>query len=160
MLVGTVTRVVDGDTLKVQLESGPITVRLDSIDTPEHDQPWGPQAAEALSRRVAGRQVGLEVVTQDHYDRLVAVVYLGDDNVNAWLVQQGDAWAYRQYLSDDQYCLLEDQARVARRGLWSLPADTWRAPWEWRAAERGGASGFKDYSRETAASCLATARRR
>ena len=41
VLVGTVTYVTDADTLKVQLQSGPITVRLDSIDAPEHDQPQG-----------------------------------------------------------------------------------------------------------------------
>ena len=45
VLIGTVTHVFDGDSMVVQLDSGPVTVRLDSIDTPEHDQPWGRQAA-------------------------------------------------------------------------------------------------------------------
>ena len=95
MLSGTVTRVIDGDTIEVQLSSGPIRVRLNSIDTPEKDQPWGSEAQAALAGRVDGRQVDLEPVTQDHYDRLVAVVFLRGENINAWMVQQGDAWAYR-----------------------------------------------------------------
>lgn len=159
VLIGTVTHVFDGDSMVVQLDSGPVTVRLDSIDTPEHDQPWGRQAAAALAGRVDGQRVALEVVTQDRYDRLVAVVFFGEENVNAWLVNRGDAWAYRRYLSDDEYCVWEGEARAARRGLWSLPATDWRAPWEWRARQRGQAREFTDYSRESAADCIATTRR-
>ena len=32
-------------------------------------------------------------------------VYLGDENINAWMVKQGHAWAYRQYLDDKDYCV-------------------------------------------------------
>jgi endonuclease YncB( thermonuclease family) len=35
VLEGTVTRVIDGDTIDVQLQSGAIRVRLDSIEAPE-----------------------------------------------------------------------------------------------------------------------------
>jgi endonuclease YncB( thermonuclease family) len=159
VLIGTVTHVTDGDTIVVQLDSGPVTVRLDSIDTPEYDQPWGPRASMALAERIDGQRVALEVVTQDRYDRLVAVVFFGEQNINAWLVEQGDAWAYRRYLRDDEYCTWEAEARKVRRGLWSLAENHWRAPWEWRAAQRGQAAKFTDYSRETAADCVATARR-
>ena len=41
VLVGTVSRVVDGDTIKVELSSGPVEVRLDSIDTPERQPAVG-----------------------------------------------------------------------------------------------------------------------
>jgi micrococcal nuclease len=40
VVVGTVTRVVDGDTIDVQLSSGPIRVRLHGVDTPERGQPY------------------------------------------------------------------------------------------------------------------------
>jgi len=152
---GTVTQVFDGDTIIVQLDSGPITVRLHSIDTPEHDQPWGRAAARALANRVQGRRVSLAPITQDSYDRLVADVFLGDESVNAWMVKQGHAWAYRHYLADRTYCSWEDEARAAHRGLWSLPPNTWRAPWQWRAAGRGEAVTYDDYSRETVAHCIA-----
>ncbi len=155
VLVGTVIHVYDGDTVTVRLDSGPIIVRLHSIDTPEHDQPWGPQAKSALASRVQGQPVSLRVVTQDSYDRLVADVFLGDESINAWMVQQGDAWAYRHYLEDGIYCTWEGEARAARRGIWSQPPDTWRAPWQWRAAQRGEALAYSDYSHETVANCIA-----
>jgi endonuclease YncB( thermonuclease family) len=159
LLVGTVLRVIDGDTIEVLLSSGPIRVRLNSIDTPEKNQPWGPEAAAALASRVDGQRVMLDVITQDQYERLVAVVFLGDQSINAWMVQQGNAWAYRQYLDDASYCVWEGEARAARLGLWSLPSESLRAPWEWRAAERGGTMTFTDYGNETVTNCIAAMRR-
>jgi endonuclease YncB( thermonuclease family) len=155
VLVGTVIHVYDGDTIKVQLESGPIVVRLHSIDAPEHDQPWGPEATGALASLIQGRQVSLAVITQDSYDRLVADVMLGEDSVNAWMVQHGDAWAYRHYLEDSRYCAWEGAARASRRGLWSLPPDSWRAPWQWRALGRGEVVTYTDYRNETVEQCVA-----
>lgn len=155
VLVGTVTKITDGDTIKVELDSGPITVRFDSIDAPEKDQPWGEQARAALSQRLSGQEITLDVVTQDRYERLVAVVYLGDENVNAWLVKQGHAWAYRQYLDDADYCDWEGSARSSKHGLWALPGNQRHAPWEWRSAKRSQTSSYTDYSRETVANCIA-----
>jgi endonuclease YncB( thermonuclease family) len=159
-LSGTVTRVIDGDTIEVQLGSGPIRVRMHSIDTPEKDQPWGADARADLARRVDGKRVALEPVTQDHYGRLVAVVFLDGENINAWMVQQGAAWAYRDYLEDPSYCAWEAVARASGLGLWSLPPGSRVAPWEWRAAGRGSTAAFTDYSDETAAGCIAAMHRR
>jgi endonuclease YncB( thermonuclease family) len=155
VLVGRVVHVYDGDTIKVQLDSGPIIVRLHSIDTPEHDQPWGKEATAALARRVQGHQVSIGVVTQDSYERLVADVLVADESINAWMVQQGSAWAYRHFLEDARFCIWEAEARSARRGLWGKPPDSWRAPWQWRAAERGEPVAYTDYRNETAARCIA-----
>ena len=161
VLVGSVVHVIDGDTIKVRLSSGLITVRLGSIDAPEHDQPAGAEATAALAQRLDGRQVELEVEAQDRYERLVAFVYLGGENVNSWLVQQGHAWAYRQYTSDPRYCVWEADARLYRRGLWSAPAGSQKAPWEWRRSQDDGRKGFAftDYQRETVADCVKSMRR-
>jgi endonuclease YncB( thermonuclease family) len=159
VLVGTVFSVSDGDTIKVRLDSGPITVRFDAIDAPERSQPWGREAHAELARRLTRQVVSLDVRTQDQYDRLVAVVYLGDENINGWMVRQGHAWAYRRYLREADYCSWEASARSARLGLWGLPATSWYAPWEWRRVQRGDGGGFTDYSKETAGNCLASMRR-
>lgn len=155
VLVGTVIKVTDGDTIKVRLASGPITVRFDSIDAPESNQPWGKQATAALKARLDGQEVVLDVVTQDRYERLVAVVYRGDENINAWLVKQGHAWAYRRYAKDGDYCVWEQAARSLRRGLWSQPSTEWVYPSEWRKARRNELDAPTDYSGETAANCMA-----
>lgn len=153
VLVGRVTRVVDGDTLEVALQRDTIRVRLSGADAPEHDQPWGPQATAALRSRVLGREVDLVVITQDRYDRLVARVCVDSEDVGASLITQGDAWAYRQYLHDPSYCAFEGIARAARRGVWSYPPSQWIAPWDWRAVQHGRAGGHDDYSNVTVAEC-------
>jgi endonuclease YncB( thermonuclease family) len=160
VLVGSVVQVTDGDTIKVRLSSGVINVRLGSIDAPELDQPGGAEATAALAQRLDGRRVELEVESQDRYERLVAFVYLGGEKLNAWLVQQGHAWAYRQYTSDPRYCVWEADARLYRRGLWSAPAGSQKAPWEWRRSQDEGRQGFAftDYQRETVANCVKSMR--
>jgi micrococcal nuclease len=158
VLVGTVIRVSDGDTIKVQLSSGPISVRFHSIDSPEKNQPWGMEAQAALARRIDGQEVALDVATQDRYERLVATVYLGDENMNGWMVRQGHAWAYRDYLKDAVYCDWEAEARSSRRGLWAQATSNWKSPWEWRRAERTDGQVFTDYSRETVVNCVAASR--
>ena len=152
---GRVTRIVDADTIEVRLETGAIRVRLHAIDAPELDQPWGPEATQALSKMILGRKVELEPFEQDRYDRLVATVFVGKVDVNADLVRLGHAWAFRPQMTtaDAQLCDLEGQARAARRGLWSLALDQVEAPWEWRST-----TTFKsttNYSMQTAADCIA-----
>jgi micrococcal nuclease len=133
VLVGKVTRVIDGDTVEVQLDSGPIHVRFASIDAPEHDQPYGTQAKALLAKLVDGKEVQLSVKKHDRYERLIATVYVGDLDVNAELVRKGAAWAYTQYLTDKSLPAIEQEARCAQRGLWAKPAEP---PWKWRHGER------------------------
>src|SRR6186713_39679 len=67
-LVATVTRVNDGDSLEVQLESGTGRVRLSAIDTPEYDQPYGTESSDAMKALLpVGTKVKLEVITQDQF---------------------------------------------------------------------------------------------
>lgn len=155
-LPGTVVGVVDGDTVDVRLSSGMIRVRLQAIDTPERGQPYGDAAKRALARIVFGKAVELEPYEQDRYDRLVARIWLGDVDVNASMIKDGYAWAYRRYLDDVRYCIYEHDARQARRGLWQAPADQRVAPWEWR--RRKTLEGrFTDYAAQTVAECVAEA---
>lgn len=78
--------VVDGDTIRVMMAGESTSVRLIGIDTPETKapgravQPFGPEAASALGRLVAGGVVWLELDVQlwDRYDRLLAYVYVRD----------------------------------------------------------------------------------
>lgn len=151
MLAGRVTRVIDGDTLDVVLASGRIRVRLHGIDAPERDQPGGDAAGRWLQQRLQGRDVLLEPVSQDRYERMVAIVYLDDAIVNRELLRAGHAWAYRGYLrrAERIYCDIEAAARGGRLGLWgAAPA---HAPWEHRRTR--GRGPFTDYTRQSGADC-------
>jgi endonuclease YncB( thermonuclease family) len=152
VLFGTVIKIIDGDTIDVQLSSGPIRVRFHAIDTPERGQPWEDESTAWLAKLVLSKEVQLEPFEQDRYDRLVATVFLEDLNLDAELVRLGHAWAFRKYMrKEDAYlCDLENEARTAKRGLWSLPEEQIIAPWDWRHRKN---QVPHDYSNETAARC-------
>lgn len=119
-----VLEVVDGDTVRVP----GYTVRLYGVDAPEKDQPFGSQATGCLAALVWGRVVEVHPRDTDRYGRLVAVLVVDGQEVNAILVAQGCAWAYPQTGQD--YRDEELQARLQGRGLWALPHPI--PPWEWR----------------------------
>ena len=121
-----------GDTLSVlDAANAQHKIRLYGIDTPERDQPHGKIAWSALSELVAGRSVGIVEVETDSYGRTVGTVYLGDQNVNLAMVEQGHAWWYRRHAQYERPLeAAEKQARREGLGLWadSNPIP----PWEWR----------------------------
>ncbi len=151
---------MDGDTIKVRLDSGPITVRLHGIDSPERKQAIGPAATKALRNLVEHESLKLEVIEQrDAYDRLVARVFVRGEDINVRMVASGYAWAYRRYLrheaTDEGYCRAEAEARAARRGLWSGEPASWEPPWTSRGRSRGRDVPVVSYAEETAERCIA-----
>ena len=128
--------VVDGDTLDV----GGVRIRLHGVDAPESRQTcvaggrrWacGERATRALAGLVAGRTASCEERDRDRYGRIVAVCFSAGRDVNAWMVSQGLALAYRRYSRD--YVGEEASARDARLGMWR---GDFVPPWDWRRGER------------------------
>lgn len=127
-LTGIVTRILDGDTLILRTPTeASLKIRLWGIDAPEitkkqePGQPHGEAAAKALADKVAGQPITAQVTGIDRYGRRTAIVYLGDREINAEMVADGWAWAYRQYLSGphaSKYLYMEESARARRHGLW------------------------------------------
>lgn len=130
---GKVIGVMDGDTIKIlTADKQQVKVRFNQIDAPEKDQPWGQNSKQALSDLIFGKQVTVTDTSTDKYQRTLGTVMLGSTNINKQQVANGNAWAYRQYLKDQEYVSLESQAKSAKKGLWSLQADQIMPPWEWR----------------------------
>jgi hypothetical protein len=65
-------------------------------------------------------------------------VYIGELDVNAEQVKRGMAWVYRKYAHDPTLLELEQEARKAKRGLWSDLHAT--PPWEYRHNGKQAAS--------------------
>lgn len=123
----TVSRVIDGDTIKI--DSGE-TVRYIGMDAPETVDPKKPKQCFGLesslknSELVLGKTVSLErdVSKTDRYGRLLAYVWVGESMVNELLVRDGYAVAKAyppdiRYQSDLQNAELF--ARSEKKGLWS-----------------------------------------
>ena len=136
----TVLSIGDGDTIRVRQGGRPITVRLACIDAPEMAQrPHGQTARDYLRMRLPiGSPVHLDVKTTDRYGRTVAEL-ISQININLALVEDGQAFAYRQYLDQcDAREYLEAEYRASRRrhGVWQVPGGITR-PWDFRRTPRG-----------------------
>lgn len=159
LLAATVTKVNDGDSIEVKTEAGNARVRLSAVDSPEYDQPYAPQASAALRALLpVGSAVELEVVTQDQFRRIVAVVWVQSGgqrvNVNETMLKEGHAWAYRRYMVDARYCDLEAEARDRKAGLWAQPVSDWVYPPEWRFLKNGEIRALPTPYAETREKCL------
>ncbi len=138
-LSNTVLSIGDGDTIRVRQEGRAITVRLAYIDAPEMAQaPYGQQARQSLQQRLPiGKEVSLNVKTIDRYSRTVAEV-ISEININLALVEDGLAFAYRQYLSGcdaKAYLEAEERASRAHLGVWQVKGGITR-PWDFRRTRR------------------------
>ncbi len=116
-------------------------LRLFGIDAPELGQrceaggsvySCGEWARDALAGKIAGARVDCD---QRDYDarngRPVVACRIGALDLNAWLVDQGWAVAYRHYSLD--YAGNEGAAKAQRRGLWE---GAFVMPWDWRRGAR------------------------
>ena len=159
VLKAMVTRVNDGDSIEVDTEQGHARVRMSAIDTPEYDQPYGAQSSAALKALLpVGSDVELEIVTQDQFKRMVAVVWRVAEpriNVNETMLRQGHAWAYRRFMKDAKFCDLEQEARSKKLGLWAQPVSDWVYPPEWRFLKNGEIRVLPVPYEETRERCVA-----
>jgi endonuclease YncB( thermonuclease family) len=132
-LYGKVVGISDGDTITILTkDKQSIKIRLVEIDAPEKDQPWGQKSKQALSDLIFSLNVTVDSTGSDRYGRTLGTVFLSNININKNMVENGNAWAYTQYVRDQNYFELQKSAKSKQLGLWSLSKDQTIAPWEWR----------------------------
>lgn len=127
-----VIQVIDGDTIRVQMNNEINTVRLLGINTPEVQNPYknaecfGGEASVKAKELLQNTEVYLlpdpQSSDRDKYHRLLRYVFLPNGGfVNAGLVKQGYAFNYIyepfQYMK--YFDSLEKEAKSNRLGLWS-----------------------------------------
>lgn len=131
-----VTRVIDGDTIRVIYNGKEEKVRFTGIDTPEMPpggiaEYCGPQARKFLIDLLRGKRVELvfDEELRDKYGRLLAYVYIVAEDgvgkkkyfVNAELIKAGFAKTINippNVRHAKQFKLLEDEARGRKLGVW------------------------------------------
>jgi len=115
-----VLRVIDGDTIDVEINGERQRVRYIGMNTPERGEPCFDEATQANVDLALGKAVHLvsDVSETDRYGRLLRYVYVGDVFVNLELVAQGYAEAVLYRPDDRHYELLSElEAEAAQAGL-------------------------------------------
>lgn len=127
-----VLSVIDGDTIIVDKDGEPTTVRLLGIDTPEVDPQYNPiecygrEATNATKEKVLNKTINLETDESqgavDQFGRILAYVFLEDGtNLNLHLITEGFAKEYTfntPYKYQTEFRTAEKDAQINERGLW------------------------------------------
>ena len=126
-----VIRVIDGDTISVDMNGEAVFVRLIGINAPEiaHNdnagECFGEESADHLRLLISNDSVVLEFdESQDRHDkygRLLAYVLINDDNINYLMVRDGyaDEYTYeKSYKYQTDFRSARDRAKNDSRGIW------------------------------------------
>jgi len=136
-LVGFVTAITDGDTIRLlDAQRTEHKVRLAGIDAPEKAQPFGNKSTSNLGRLAFNKDVVAECPKADRYGRLICKVMVNGVDVGLQQVADGMAWWYVKYSKEQSpedrasYEQAESMAKLRRLGLWgdTIPVP----PWDWR----------------------------
>lgn len=128
-----VTKVIDGDTLSIDMNGTKETLRLIGINTPETVDPrkpvecFGKEASAKANELLSGKRIRIEKdPTQrdrDKYGRLLAYVYREDGLFfNKKMIEDGYAYEYTYNLPYKYQTEFKEAQRVAeagKRGLWA-----------------------------------------
>ncbi len=125
-ITATVSAVADGNTITVKCQNGKTEhVSLYGIDAPEVGQLCENISTRALSVMVYGKQITVDEVGRDRWNSIIGYVKLGDQDINAIMVEKGHAWA-----NSEKYKLVQEKAQAVKAGLWGYHGKQ-VAPWEW-----------------------------
>ena len=121
----------DGDTIVVDMQGTPETVRFIGVDTPETHKPntpvqcYGPAASAHTKILIGNSKVRLESdplsTDRDRYNRLLRYVFLpGGRLVNEDLIQNGYGfyYPYFPFTKSEQFSQLQSEAQTLHKGLW------------------------------------------
>ncbi|MCK5607162.1 thermonuclease family protein [Candidatus Pacearchaeota archaeon] len=134
MLLADVVRVVDGDTISVEVYGsggGKEMLRLIGVDTPETVHPqlpiqfFGPEATQFVKNMCLGSSVKLHLQkdgpSRGKYGRLLVYVELPSGNIlNEEIIKEGFGYSYTKYPHEHtaRYNSLQLEAKESGRGLW------------------------------------------
>lgn len=121
-----VVSVYDGDTFIIRDTSDSMqNIRIQGIDAPELSQNFGSNSRQYLLSLIKGNQVNIISVSVDNYGRTVAKCSnIDGKDIGYEMIKAGMAWYYNDYYKNYKYQEAELNARIAKKGLFSLPSPT------------------------------------
>lgn len=129
----TVSSVIDGDTFRIKYQGKTQSVRLLGIDAPESNKTrykylecFGIEAKNHLKSLIDKKKITLQFDPsqdqKDIYDRLLAYVFLDDENINQTMIEDGYAKEYTYktaYNYQSQFKQAEQSAQEQGMWLWN-----------------------------------------
>ena len=140
--VGTLIKIVDGDTLYFKMNGEKVRCRIEYIDTPESknnkklkkdiskcrvsnkDMKSAGKSATRYAKSILSinKQYEYETKGKDYYGRSICVVQNGNKTFNEQMVIAGYASIFRNYMNKGDLTYYEgllQEAKMNRAGMWS-----------------------------------------
>jgi micrococcal nuclease len=138
---GKVVKIMRADEYQVLTPEGQIErVRVYGIDCPQEPQAFGREARLYSNKMLLGKDVEIEPLLRDHFNRIIAYVHINGLSIGEELLKQGLAWWYKKYVPWELgLAQIEDQARETKIGLWADRAPV--PPWEFQDLPPGEGVG-------------------
>lgn len=128
---GKIISVKDGDTVVLLKDGKQIVIRLEHVDAPEHNQPFGYKAKRFVLNFCYRKTVTvISKGERDRNGRWIAEIFYNNQNLGKELVRNGLAWHFKRFSKNNNYAQLEIEARKKKIGLWQEQNPV--APWNWR----------------------------
>ena len=139
--ISGIAKVADGDTIRINGKK----IRFFGIDAPEmkqqcqktwlsisfisfsKDYPCGKISADKLKYKINNKFIICKWTDKDKYNRFIAECFKNKININAWMVRNGYAVAYRKY--SKKFISAENIAKKNNSGIWE---GKFQMPWDWR----------------------------
>lgn len=117
---GAVSKVLDGDTIKVKTEDGQeLTVRMECIDAPEGKARYADLVLQRVTALLDGKSCELLVTGKDGRGRTLAFVLVDGVNMNADMIEQGLVKHFTKYSKSQELADLESKAKEQFLNIWS-----------------------------------------
>ena len=125
-------KVIDGDTIHLDGEK----IRFSGIDAPELNQTCnlhgitnkcGEESKNLLSDKILKNEINCIREGKDQYNRVLAECFIEGYSLSQYLVEEGYAFAYRQY--SKKFIIFEEDAQKKKKGMWAME---FIYPWEFR----------------------------
>ncbi len=125
-----VDRVIDGDSVELDVDDTIVEARLIGINAPELADCQGPASRDALAGIAGGQTVDVVDYGSDRYGRLLVALSINDESVNLAMVRSG--WALGQHSDEhpdaDAWVAAMERAAEDGLGMWdhsdACPAST------------------------------------
>ena len=120
---GTVTRIIDADTIELNNKT---SVRLNGVSCPEKNEKFSKEAIDYLTQTALNQKATLDYQPKyatDAWNRTVAFVFIYDIHLNEQLIRQGycTATIYKKRAKlkyQDEFFQAQDQAKQEKLGRW------------------------------------------
>ena len=133
-----ITKIIDGDSIKANINGQVKNIRLACIDAMEAKAPMGKESTTTLQSLIPiGTTVTLNIVQVDRYQRLVAEIYKNEELINEKMLEAGAEIIYPRYLNNckgnrEKLEAAQQKAQNKQVGFWGLPTNQQINPWDWR----------------------------